>query len=186
MIVEESVELPVQADSSYEPSDAARGGSTAALSAHEDHAASPDAERGSALQKIAQLDIKGRIQLALKGTREERSILIRDGTKLIALAVLESPKLTDAEAEQFAAQRNVLEAVLRGLAMKRKYLKSYPVVRNLVFNPRTPIDVSLTLIKSLLAPDLRGLAGNREVSDTLRKLAARMCRQRSEAGRKKQ
>src|SRR5262249_23989945 len=37
-------------------------------------------ERGSALQKISRLDIKGRIQLAMKGTKEERSILVRDST----------------------------------------------------------------------------------------------------------
>ena len=52
----------------------------------------PAEERGSALQKIAKLDIKGRIQLAMKGSKEERSLLIRDGTKIVALAVLESPK----------------------------------------------------------------------------------------------
>lgn len=184
-MVEELTESPVQGISPDEARSAVGGAAPAALSETREHAAALAAERGSALQKIAQLDIKGRIQLAMKGTREERSILIRDGTKLIALAVLDSPKLTDVEAEQFAAQRNVLEAVLRGIAMKRRYVKSYPVLRNLVFNPRTPIDVSLTLIKSLLAPDLRGLASNREVSDTLRKLAARLCRQRSEAGGRK-
>ena len=45
------------------------------------------------LQKISKLDIKDRIQLAMKGTKEERSLLIRDGTKIVALAVLESPKV---------------------------------------------------------------------------------------------
>ena len=75
---------------------------------------SADEQRGSALQKISKLDIKGRIQLAMKGSKEERSMLIRDGTKIVALAVLESPKITDSEVEKFANQKNVLEAVLRG------------------------------------------------------------------------
>ena len=56
--------------------------------------------------------MKGRIQLALKGNKEERSLLIRDGTKVVALAVLEAPKLSDGEVEKFASQKNVLEAVL--------------------------------------------------------------------------
>jgi len=47
--------------------------------------------------KNSRLDIKGRIHMAMKGTKEERSILIRDSTKLIALAVLESPKLPTAK-----------------------------------------------------------------------------------------
>jgi hypothetical protein len=139
---------------------------------------SPDEQRGSALQKISKLDIKGRIQLAMKGNKEERSLLIRDGTKIVALAVLESPKLTDGEVEKFASQKNVLEAVLRAIPMKRRFMKMYPVVRSLTFNPRTPIDVALGVIKNLLIQDLRHLSGNKEVSDTVRKLAMKMFRQK--------
>ena len=145
---------------------------------------SPEEQRGSALQKISKLGITGRIQLAMKGSKEERSLLIRDGTKIVALAVLESPKLTDGEVEKFANQKNVLEAVLRAITLKRRFMKQYAVVRNLCNNPRTPIDVSLGLIKHLLATDLKNLAGNKEVSDTVRKMALRMFRQKSETVKK--
>lgn len=138
-----------------------------------------DEQRGSVLQKIAKLDIKGRIQLAMKGTKEERSILVRDGTKVVALAVLDSPKISDGEVEKFATQRNVLEAVLRAIPMKRRFAKNYAVVRNLVFNPRTPLDVALGLMKNMLVQDLRNLSGNKEVSDTVRKLALRMFQQKT-------
>jgi len=141
------------------------------------------AKRDSTLQKIAKLDIKGRIQLAMKGSKEERSILIRDGTKIVALAVLDSPKITDGEVESFASQKNVLEAVLRGIPMKRRFAKLYPVVRNLIFNPRTPIDLSLGLMKNLLVNDLKNLSGNKEVSDTIRKLALKMFKQKLEPGK---
>jgi hypothetical protein len=137
-----------------------------------------DEQRGSVLQKIAKLDVKGRIQLAMKGSKEERSILVRDGTKIVALAVLDSPKITDGEVEKFATQKNVLEALLRAIPMKRRFAKNYAVVRNLVFNPRTPLDVSLGLMKNLLTADLRHLSGNKEVSETVRKLALRMFKQK--------
>ena len=143
-----------------------------------------DEQRGSALQKISKLDIKGRIQLAMKGNKEERSLLIRDGTKIVALAVLESPKVTDGEVERFAGQKNVLESVLRAIPMKRRFIKQYPVIRNLTSNPRTPIDVSLGLIKHLLMQDLRHLSGNKEVSDTVRKLAMKMFRQKLDVTKK--
>jgi hypothetical protein len=146
---------------------------------------SHEEERGSALQKISKLDIKGRIQLAMKGTKEERSLLIRDGTKVVALAVLESPKISDSEVEKFATQKNVLEAVLRGIPMKRRFVKNYAIIRNLTFNPRTPLDVSLGLIKHLLITDLRHLAGNKEVSETVRKLALKMFKQKLESGSKR-
>jgi hypothetical protein len=146
---------------------------------------SHDEERGTALQKIAKLDVKGRIQLAVKGNKEERSLLIRDGTKIVALAVLESPKVGDGEVERFASQRNVLEAVLRGIPLKRRFAKNYAIIRNLVFNPRTPLDVSLGLMKNILVHDLRNLSGNKEVSDTVRKLALKMFKQKSDSSKKK-
>jgi hypothetical protein len=145
----------------------------------------PKEERGSALQKIAKLDIRGRIQLAMKGTKEERSLLVRDGTKIVALAVLESPKISDGEVERFATQKNVLEAVLRGIPMKRRFAKNYAVVRNLVFNPRTPLDLSLGLMKNMLIGDLRNLSNNKEISDTVRKLATKMFKQKMDSNAKR-
>ena len=145
----------------------------------------PEGKRLNTVQKINGLDVKGRIQLALKGNKEERSILIRDGTKVVALAVLEAPKLADGEVEKFASQKNVLEAVLRQIPLKRRFMKNYIVVRNLVANPRTPIDLSLGLMKNLLAQDLKNLSANKEVSETIRKLALKMYKQKMEAANKK-
>jgi len=143
-------------------------------------AAVMESRRDSVLQKIAKLDIRGRITLAMRGTKEDRSILIRDSTKLVAIAVLDSPKISDGEVEKFALQKNVLEAVLRAIPMKRKFAKNYNIMRNLVQNPRTPLDLSLGLIKNLLVHDLKNLSGNKEVSDTIRKTALRMFKQKVE------
>ena len=144
-----------------------------------------ESKRENALQKINHLDVKGRIQLALKGNKEERSLLIRDGTKVVALAVLEAPKLSDGEVEKFASQKNVLEAVLRQIPLKRRFMKNYKVVRNLVANPRTPLDLGLGLMKNLLVADLKNLSANKEVSETIRKLAMKMYKQKAGAGAKK-
>ncbi|HXX02529.1 MAG TPA: hypothetical protein VEJ00_15040 [Candidatus Acidoferrales bacterium] len=141
--------------------------------------------RQNTLQKINSLDVKGRIQLALKGNKEERSILIRDGTKVVALAVLEAPKLSDGEVEKFASQKNVLEAVLRQIPLKRRFMKNYIVVRNLVANPRAPLDVGLPLMKNLLIQDLKNLSTNKEVSETIRKLALKMFKQKAEDASRK-
>jgi len=142
-------------------------------------------KRESTLQKIKNLDVKGRIQLALKGSKEERSILIRDGTKVVALAVLEAPKLSDGEVEKFALQKNVLESVLRQIPLKRRFMKNYIVVRNLVSNPRTPLDLGLGLMKHILPLDLKNISGNKEVSETVRKLALKMYKQKLDQANKK-
>ena len=143
------------------------------------------AKRDNSMQKINRLDVKGRIQLALKGNKEERAILIRDGTKVVALAVLEAPKLSDGEVEKFALQKNVLEAVLRQIPLKRRFMKNYIVVRNLVANPRTPLDLGLGLMKHLLTQDLKNISANKEVSETVRKLALKMYKQKLDAANKK-
>ena len=144
-----------------------------------------EVKRENALQKISHLNVQGRIQLALKGNKEERSLLIRDGTKIVAFAVLEAPKLSDGEVEKFASQKNVLEAVLRQIPLKRKFMKNYKVVRNLVANPRTPLDLGLTLMKNILPVDLKNIAGNKDVSETIRNLALKMYKQKMEASNKK-
>jgi hypothetical protein len=142
-------------------------------------------QRDNTLQKINRLDVKGRIQLAMKGNKEERSILIRDGTKVVALAVLDAPKLSDGEVEKFALQKNVLEAVLRQIPLKRRFMKNYIVVRNLVSNPRTPLDLGLGLMKHLQIQDLKNISANKEVSETVRKLAMKTYKQRLDAANKK-
>jgi len=142
-------------------------------------------KRENALQKISHLDVKGRIQLALKGNKEERSLLIRDGTKVVALAVLEAPKLSDGEVEKIASQKNVLEAVLRQIPLKRRFMKNYKVVRNLVANPRTPLDLGLGLMKNLLMADLKNISGNKEVSETIRNLALKMYKQKEDQANKR-
>ncbi|MGC2793030.1 MAG: hypothetical protein WA899_13470, partial [Candidatus Sulfotelmatobacter sp.] len=149
-------------------------------------AAKPEAgRRENTLQKINRLDVKGRIQLAMKGNKEERSILIRDGTKVVALAVLDAPKISDGEVEKFALQKNVLEAVLRQIPLKRRFMKNYIVVRNLVSNPRTPLDLGLGLMKHLQPQDLKNISNNKEISETVRKLAMKMYKQKMDAANKK-
>jgi hypothetical protein len=166
--------------------DAAAGAAAVPARAAPGKKALPDAaKRDNAVQKINRLDIKGRIQLALKGNKEERSLLIRDGTKVVALAVLEAPKLSDGEVEKFASQKNVLESVLRAIPLKRRFMKNYGVVRNLVGNPRTPLDLGLGLMKHLLTQDLKNLSANKEVSETIRKLAQKMYKQKLATSPKK-
>ncbi len=162
-------------------SDASKGSAVAKAAATVIKPKKPVADRrDSPLQKISKLDIRGRITLAMRGNKEDRSILIRDSTKLVAIAVLDSPKITDGEVEAFALQKNVLESVLRAIPMKRRFAKNYNIMRNLVSNPRTPLDLSLGLMKNLLVRDLKNLSGNKEVADTIRKVALRMYKQKME------
>jgi hypothetical protein len=63
-------------------------------------------------------------------------------------------------------------------------MKNYGIVRNLVANPRTPLDISLALMKNLYAADLRNLSSNKDVSETVRKLAYKMYKQKTDTQKK--
>jgi len=146
-------------------------------------AQSKSRERLTSFQKIARMGVRERIQLAVKGTKEERFILIRDGARLVSSAVLNSPKLTEAEVEYFASMKNVSDTVLREIARNHKFMKNYNVIRNLTSNPRTPLDLSLTLVNHLLVGDLKNLSSNKNISDTVRKLALKRYKDKTETKR---
>jgi len=134
------------------------------------------------LQRVSKLNVGQRIKLGFIGGKEERALLIRDTARLVQNAVLSSPKLTDAEAESFAGSKNLQENVFREIARQRRFLKLYPVVRNLTNNPRCPLDISLTLVKTLHVYDLKSLRHNKNVPDTIRKVAAKLYTEKATRG----
>ena len=141
-------------------------------------------KRITVLQKIGRLNVGQRIKLGFIGGRDERAILIRDTARLVQNAVLSSPKVTDAEVESFAGSKNLQENVFREIARQRRFIKLYPVVRNLVNNPKCPLDISLTLIKTLMVYDLKSLRHNKNVPDTIRKVAAKLYTEKASRGGK--
>src|ERR1051326_2895829 len=141
-------------------------------------------KRVTVLQKIGRLNVGQRIKLGFLGDREERAILIRDTARLVQNAVLSSPKLTDAEVESFAGSKNLQENVFREIARQRRFMKLYAVVRNLVNNPKCPLDISLTLVKTLMVYDLKSLRHNKNVPDTIRKVAAKLYTEKASHGGK--
>jgi hypothetical protein len=121
---------------------------------------------------INTLPVISRMKLALKGTREQRSVLIRDPNRIVAAAVLSSPKLTEAEVESFARMANVAEDVLRTIGMNRTWTRNYVVIAALARNPKTPPAISLSLVGRLNERDIKGLSTDRNVPEAVR-LAAR-------------
>jgi hypothetical protein len=138
-----------------------------------------DQKKQSLLQRLSRMRVVERMQLAIKGGREERMALIRDSCKVVQRAVMQSPKLSEREVETFAGISNLSEDVLRIIANGRSYRKNYSIVRALAFNPKTPLDVSLHLLPLVHVPELRTLMTNKNVPETLRTTATKLFRQRT-------
>jgi ParB-like chromosome segregation protein Spo0J len=141
--------------------------------------AEPDlAKRQTLLQRLAVMSVAQRVQFAIKGGSEARRTLIRDSNKVVQRAVLQSPRLTDQEVEAFAAMSNLNDEILRLIAGNRNFRKNYSVVRNLLNNPKTPLDVTLHLLPMINVMDLKRLCVNKNIPETLRSTAIKLQRQR--------
>ncbi|HSF03052.1 MAG TPA: hypothetical protein VLA62_08575 [Solirubrobacterales bacterium] len=130
-------------------------------------------ERVSAVQRLYRLNTAEKVVTALKGNREERAVLVRDPNRIVATAVLGSPRLTDAEVEAFASMKNVSGEVLRIIGANREWSKRYGVVSSLVRNPRTPLAISLGMVSRLNPRDLKSISVDKNVPDVIRKQAQR-------------
>ncbi len=136
-------------------------------------------KRVTLMQRLARMNVVARVQLALKGDKPERSALVRDPCKVVQRAVLQSPRITEKEIEAYAAMSTLSEEVLRQIANNKHLRKNYTITHNLVFNAKTPLDITLHLLPNLTLADLKVLGMNRNVPETLRKMAGRLLVQRS-------
>jgi hypothetical protein len=123
------------------------------------------------VQRLSLMTVSEKIKAAMRGSREERTILIRDPNKLVSLAVLSSPKVNDREVENYAKMANVSEDVLRVIGSTRAWTKSYAVIRALAFNPKSPIAVSMTLVSRLVEKDVRMISMDRNIAEPVKLLA---------------
>jgi hypothetical protein len=132
-----------------------------------------DEEKISAVQKLYRLNTAGKVVQALKGSREERAILVRDPNRIVSSAVLGSPKVTEAEIEAFSAMKNISGEILRQIGTNKDFTKRYSIISNLVKNPRTPLAVSIGMVPRLNPRDLKSISVDRNVPEVIRKQAQR-------------
>ena len=125
-------------------------------------------------QRIVRMTVAEKIQAAVKGNAEERAILVRDPSRLVAATVLKSPKLSDQEIENFANLRNVHDDVLRIIGNHREWTKSYGVALALTRNPRSPTGISLTMLNRLVIRDLKNLSNDKNIPEVIRRSAKRL------------
>jgi len=137
-------------------------------------------KRQTLLQRLAKMRVVERIKLALTGGQGERLALIRDPNKLVQRSVLQSPRLTEREVEGFSAMASLSDEILRLIATNRNFVKNYVVVKNLLNNPKTPLDVTLHLLPRMNANDLKFLTMNKNIPETLRTTAIKLQRQRAQ------
>lgn len=130
------------------------------------------------LQRIQRLSVSEKIQLALKGGKEIRTILLRDPNKEVSLTVLDNPKLTETEVELVAKSRSAQDEALRKISKKKEWMKNYSIIHAMVTNPKTPAGISLPLVSELKTRDLALLGKNKNVTEGIRSTAKKLLKAR--------
>ncbi len=125
-------------------------------------------------QKISKMTIPERIKLAMKGNKSARMYLIRDPNKQISLAVLSNPKITDDEISFVVKSKSTPEHIMREIAKNNTWANNYTIVRDMVFNPKTPLDISMNFLGKLAVSDIEKLSRSREVPTALKNQALRI------------
>jgi len=118
-----------------------------------------------------------KIRMALLGNAAARSILVRDPNRVIAMAAISSPAMSESEAKNAAQSREISEDVLRYIGKKKEWLRSYEIKRHLCSNPKTPLALSMTFLAHLRRNDLRALSRSRGIPNALKQSAKRRAKQ---------
>src|SRR5690606_3109188 len=129
-------------------------------------------------QLLAEMSVPNKLRMCLIGSAAARAILVRDTNRSVAMAAITSPAMSEAEAARIAMSRQVGEDVLRQIAKRREWLGNYEVKRALMFNPKTPVGISMRFLSHLRLHDLRALARSKNVQASLRTAANRWLSQR--------
>ena len=118
-------------------------------------------------QRVMRMSVAEKIKLATLGNKEARTLLLRDANKLVSMAAAQSPRITDGEILGIANSRTVNSGVLRYMYSNREFLKSYAIKVSLVKNPKVPLPTALKMLVTLQDKDIKELARDRNVPQTV-------------------
>ena len=144
--------------------------------------AKPERKRKSAVIDFGKLKLFEKIRLATLGNAFCRQTLLRDSNRLVAMAAIRSPGITDLEVIRAAGNRAVSEDVIRYIANSKEYLKLYPVKLSLVGNPKCPLALTLKMLPTLRPEDLKNIARSKNVPNALSTAARKLSATRNPAG----
>jgi hypothetical protein len=134
----------------------------------------PPMEEGRKLtlaQQITKMNISEKIKLATKGNKEARTVLIRDSNRLVTVATIRSPRITEGEVLTQANNKIAHDDVLRCIYSSREWLRKYAIKLALVKNPKVPQGVAMRLLGQLHESDVKQLSKDKNVPGSVQMMA---------------
>lgn len=116
------------------------------------------APHASLFERLKAMSQQEKMQLALSGTRDERTAIFRDNNKMLHVFVLKNPRIGLDEVQAAAKLPLLSPEALKMIAEHREWSGNPTVCTGLVRNPRTPLPLALKLIDRVPVADLRVIA----------------------------
>ncbi len=108
--------------------------------------------------ELATMSVNQKMQLAMKGDRAARALLLKDPNKNIQSFIIQNPRITLDEVKYLAGFRQANADVLNAIAAHRDWTQNPGVVAALVRNPKTPGPTAVRMMEKLPMTEIRRLA----------------------------
>ena len=129
--------------------------------------------------KISELSPAAKIRLATLGNAFARAVLIRDTNRLVAMAAIRSPAVTDMEVMRYASNRGLDEDIVRFIANQRQWVRLNSIKLALCNNPKCPLPIAMRFLPHLNVRDLKQLSRSKGIPSALVTAAKQMLQQRN-------
>jgi hypothetical protein len=138
-----------------------------------------EGKRLTLTQRVMKMSVSQKIKLATLGNKEARGLLIRDSNKLVSVAVVRSPRITDGEVLTICNNRSVQDEVLRIIYNNREWVKAYPIKLALVKHPKMPLSLAMKYLATLRESEVKDLSRNKNVPSGIQMHARKMLDKKS-------
>jgi hypothetical protein len=128
---------------------------------------------------LNKMSVPAKIRLATLGNAFARALLIRDPMKMVAVAAIKSPGVTDLEAAKYAGNQALAADVIAYIAARRDWTRLYGTKKALILNPKTPLTESTKLLLHLRERDLRLIASSKGIPSAVVAQARKLLNARS-------
>ena len=120
--------------------------------------ASGDDDKMPLRRRIQRMTMEDKINLAQSGGREERMALAQDGNRAIHPYILRNGRLSTEEVAFMSRLATLNPDVLSKIGENPAFTQNPQIVKNLVYNPKTPIRVAVRLLDRLCRTEIMNIA----------------------------
>lgn len=156
--------------------------SSSTLSPQETEKAAETEKKLPVLKLINSMNMAQKVALATRGNKEARSILLRDANRVVALAAIKNPRISEQEIQAAARSRSVHDDVIRIIANSKEMTRGYATKLALVQNPKTPVAIALRMLPAMRAVDLKAISKSKGLPQVLVAQAQKILRSKDGGG----